>query len=416
MSLGEKGNIGGDDLSRPRDDEASHGSETRQHGPDGNAAAWLDRVDSEIERLRARLNEAHAELASCEARNRELEKANARLRSEVNDLQAYIDERKAQWAEMQKCIEQLDDALVETERVVPDASRKDGDNEFLSRRIVELERRCSELAGRLRETERTHRDRVAKLEERIFAQRAELAELKGVRERLDEKVEELERVASERASLEARLREAHEKLAALDQRHGGTAGELRALRQELVAQQHLIDKLETELESKQRKIETLQKQVGASAHHADVGAGEAADDHDDTSDDVRIVRIGELFRRDPQTTRRPIAVLEALDGTKYPVTKPSVTIGRASTNDICIRREFVSRMHARLTVQGIGAIIEDVGSKNGILVNSEPTKRRLLIDGDIISLGGKLDLKYVELDGPSRVGAPGARTEAQADP
>jgi pSer/pThr/pTyr-binding forkhead associated (FHA) protein len=46
----------------------------------------------------------------------------------------------------------------------------------------------------------------------------------------------------------------------------------------------------------------------------------------------------------------------------------------------------------------IGTVIEDLGSKNGLLVNSQPVTRRVLQDGDIVSLGGKLDLKYVELD------------------
>jgi pSer/pThr/pTyr-binding forkhead associated (FHA) protein len=78
--------------------------------------------------------------------------------------------------------------------------------------------------------------------------------------------------------------------------------------------------------------------------------------------------------------------------------KQNTTIGRSRRSDIRINGQFVSRIHARLLTHAIGTIIEDLGSKNGLLVNSQPVTRRVLQDGDIVSLGGKLDLKYVELD------------------
>jgi len=468
----------------------------------GKAAQWLEQVDGEVERLRSRWSEALAELDRCETKNRELEKANGQLRAEVNDLQAYIDGRKAHWAEMQKRIEQYEDTLAGMEQVVRDAeeklSRKDGERELLSNRIIELERRCSELAGRLQERERSQRDdqrrlqqstdeldglrdalaraeriadeaaneareqtklaeslercvtrrdktieelehkleeqresakaieaekdeRIARFEQEIAAQRTELAKLGELREQLDEKVQQLERIQSERDKLEAQAYDANQRLAALERRHGGAAVEVRSLRQELVAQQHLIGKLEAELDAKQSVIERLQSQIDAAGQAAAPVSGSAANGaaHDevngsaDASENVEIIRIGELFRHDLQSDRRPIAVLEGPDGTTYPVTKPSVTIGRSSSNDICIRREFVSRIHARLIVRGIGAIIEDAGSTNGILVNSEPVGRRLLADGDIVSLGGKLDLKYIELDASTRAGVPGAEAQAK---
>ena len=41
-------------------------------------------------------------------------------------------------------------------------------------------------------------------------------------------------------------------------------------------------------------------------------------------------------------------------------------------------------------------MIEDAGSKNGILVNSERVQRRVLRDGDVVSLGGELNLRFVD--------------------
>jgi len=214
--------------------------------------------------------------------------------------------------------------------------------------------------------------------------------------------------------LRRRWNEAEAELARCDARNRELESANGQLRAELIAQQYLIGKLEAELDAKQSLVEALRSRIDALRRAADRSAavttsgGAAADDSEppaDASEDVEIIRIDELFRHDAQRDRRPLAVLEAPDGTAYPVSKPSVKIGRASTNDICIRREFISRTHARLVVREIGAIIEDVGSKNGILVNSEPVDRRLLVDGDIVSLGGKLNLKYVELDASTRAGA-----------
>lgn len=235
--------------------------------------------------------------------------------------------------------------------------------------------------------------------------------LRELREQLDDKTRRLERVTAENERLQKQVHEASQRLAALERRRDGATGEVRSLRQELVVQQHLIGKLEAELDAKQSTIELLRRQleagseVGDAAAPANGGIADTSGAEPEGSSDVEIIHIGDLFRHEMPSERRPIAVLEAPDGTAYPIMKPGVTIGRASSNDICIRREFVSRTHARLVVRGISAIIEDAGSKNGTLVNSVPVTRRQLADGDIVSLGGKLDLKYVELDTSARAGA-----------
>jgi len=366
-----------------------------------------------------------AELDRCRARSRELEQINGRLRAEVDDLKACIDGRKEHWSRMQQHIEQYGDTLAGMEQVVRDAeeklSRKDREHELLSERIIELERRCAELAGRLRERERLQRDDERRRQEGTDEVSGLRAQVQDLREQLDEKARRLERVTAENEALRRQAHDTNQRLAALERRRDGAAGEVRSLRQELVAQQHLIGKLEAELDSKQSTIERLERQLDAGGRREDAAAdanggfADAAGAEPEGSSNVEIIHIGDLFRHEPPSERRPIAVLEAPDGTTYPITTRGVTIGRASSNDICIRREFVSRTHARLVVCGIGAIIEDAGSKNGILVNSVPVDRRVLTDGDIVSLGGKIDLKYVELDTSTRTGAPGARAKPRAD-
>jgi general secretion pathway protein A len=82
---------------------------------------------------------------------------------------------------------------------------------------------------------------------------------------------------------------------------------------------------------------------------------------------------------------------------KIPVEKEVLTIGRRSTNDICMRSRFISRYHARIINTPAGAIIEDLNSSNGIAVNAQRVRRRQpLRSGDVITIG-PLQLRYFDL-------------------
>ncbi|EXJ14536.1 FHA domain-containing protein [Imhoffiella purpurea] len=83
---------------------------------------------------------------------------------------------------------------------------------------------------------------------------------------------------------------------------------------------------------------------------------------------------------------QPRLVLEFRDNTPFPLDKESVTIGRATDNDICIRDLRISRHHARLTTSRQGISVEDLESTNGVYVNRVRIKVRLLQDGDLIAL------------------------------
>jgi len=63
-------------------------------------------------------------------------------------------------------------------------------------------------------------------------------------------------------------------------------------------------------------------------------------------------------------------------------------IGRESVADVWIGHPSVSREHARLTVEGASAFIEDLGSKNGTFRGAERVAGRVpLSDGDELRLG-----------------------------
>ena len=65
-----------------------------------------------------------------------------------------------------------------------------------------------------------------------------------------------------------------------------------------------------------------------------------------------------------------------------------LTVGRLSTSDIVLNANLVSRNHARFSVAGEIVLLEDLGSRNGTLVNDEKISSATLQAGDSIAIGG----------------------------
>jgi pSer/pThr/pTyr-binding forkhead associated (FHA) protein len=69
---------------------------------------------------------------------------------------------------------------------------------------------------------------------------------------------------------------------------------------------------------------------------------------------------------------------------------PKTIIGRLRSNHLVLDSATVSRRHGRVTRENNCYEIEDINSRNGILINNEPLKRnerRLLLHGDTLKLG-----------------------------
>ncbi len=76
-----------------------------------------------------------------------------------------------------------------------------------------------------------------------------------------------------------------------------------------------------------------------------------------------------------------------LQGVSVPVTGP-VVVGRSPGADIVIGDDFVSGSHARISPSGDGAVLEDLGSTNGTLLNGRRvTVPATLAAGDAIDIG-----------------------------
>lgn len=83
-----------------------------------------------------------------------------------------------------------------------------------------------------------------------------------------------------------------------------------------------------------------------------------------------------------------ISVTPPTRGSVYAVTGTPVIVGRAPECDIAVLDERVSRRHAQITGDRDELQIEDLGSRNGTLINGNHiTGRITLRDGDLVGLG-----------------------------
>jgi SARP family transcriptional regulator, regulator of embCAB operon len=81
----------------------------------------------------------------------------------------------------------------------------------------------------------------------------------------------------------------------------------------------------------------------------------------------------------------------------------TATIGRDNENDIVLEAATVSRQHAMLLHDSAGALLVDLESFNGTLVNGVPMHSDepvRLVDGDVIQLG-EVVARYIMAPDPS---------------
>jgi phosphoserine phosphatase RsbU/P len=73
----------------------------------------------------------------------------------------------------------------------------------------------------------------------------------------------------------------------------------------------------------------------------------------------------------------------------YAFSEASLVIGRSSASDLVLADQFLSRRHTRLYLDGSTLFVEDLGSRNGTLLNGNPvTKPAEVKPGDVVKLSG----------------------------
>lgn len=96
----------------------------------------------------------------------------------------------------------------------------------------------------------------------------------------------------------------------------------------------------------------------------------------------------------------PLLIAQAgpLEGQRWKI-KSELTLGRDSDCDIIIPLRQVSRRHSRIIPGPEGAIVEDLGSKNGTYVNSQMVQNRVTLqDGDELQISLAQHFIYLSSD------------------
>ena len=70
-------------------------------------------------------------------------------------------------------------------------------------------------------------------------------------------------------------------------------------------------------------------------------------------------------------------------------------VGRSSENPVQVAMARVSKRHALIRVDGDNLFVKDLGSRNGIFVNSVRVDRQELRHGDLITIG-ETQFRFVE--------------------
>ena len=349
--------------------------------------------------------------------NKEKQRLAAKILGLERSCAEHEDRNKAQgaaFAELQARLSAETSAATQLRSELADASAA------VAETAGELVRRDEFVAALERDL--AQRDRtIADLSESLEKQRDTEADLRMQNDQLmtrvtdlevtaNERYEEVQRLQTSRAAADQALRDAEQQLAKLEQQSEEQASKVRELDDAFDIQEELVGRLERALRAKQRALDLLERNV---ERLDELGASVAGLDRKFASASAEILgadlRPTEGVQMTPAVdVGTPVApaapchkMLIAVDkqGQKrYPVRKANIMIGRATENDIRAHSRFISRVHARIFQRDADTVIEDLGSKNGILVNSTLVNQQTVLRaGDVINLGGSLKLRYVEL-------------------
>src|SRR5262249_26186913 len=84
----------------------------------------------------------------------------------------------------------------------------------------------------------------------------------------------------------------------------------------------------------------------------------------------------------------PTLVLVGRGGKQVRLGAPCTVVGRSPECDLVLKSSDVSKRHCRILLGNAEAVVEDLGSVNGTLVNGKEVRRAVLADGDELDVAG----------------------------
>jgi hypothetical protein len=215
---------------------------------------------------------------------------------------------------------------------------------------------------------------IAQLEAEVGYKRqqvaAQLIELRDREQRLITLTTEAERLRQQVATTQAELQQSRNDVARLERA--------------------ILDK-DRALQTRDMRITTLQSELDQR-----LGAMQKLSSMDASLQGLHS-RMSEQLRKPEQSdAHSPELICLTGDAPKrFALTKRSMTVGRSPRCDLQIMTDFVSREHARISVVDDAAVIEDLGSRNGVFVNAVKVSRQRLQQGDLITIG-ETQFRFIE--------------------
>jgi chromosome segregation ATPase len=267
-------------------------------------------------------------------------------------------------------------------------------------------------AERLREMEAEIASRQRKLANarlEIARGRASLSDLTAALERSQTMLAEQSRLLEERESVARTMAASHAELVALiaalrgqieelTARLATPAEERRALEERVAA----LTKEAAESDSRRVRLESMNEELRATVKrlHASLAERDAELQRATRIASTNAYALGrvqssidELGRGLTASEGAPAetqaSILTRIDGGQNHsfVLRARTTIGRNPDNDLSLAMGSVSRQHAVLIPAFRSALLQDLGSTNGVLVNKRRVRCARLEHGDVISLG-----------------------------
>lgn len=90
----------------------------------------------------------------------------------------------------------------------------------------------------------------------------------------------------------------------------------------------------------------------------------------------------------------PVGSVVTGDGTRVSIGEHALSIGRDRDCDVPLDPKEISRRHAEIQREGDSFVLVDLGSMNGTRVNGAGVTRHQLDDGDEITIGGVVKLRF----------------------
>ena len=327
--------------------------------------------------LQGLLSECASEIESLKNELRQAEAAGTPLHAEIKEQACALSEAREEIRRLQA--QALNDR--QSAEAAEKALRDNADNEIQSMReqLDEALLATSQAQKELANSQQC----ITAMEADMQARQTQLDQVWSAAAATDEK---LGRATDERDALQA---ECDDLKARLTEVQSEFADHRRITSLDLEASTGRAAELAAELQARNAALETLNRNVkmvgkiNASVQRLDkqMSSGASTEENDAAAE---------------QRTRRLMVAIQGEKKIRYPIYKDSMTIGRSPENDIQIRQKWISRQHARIVINDEAVTIEDMGSKNGILVNNKPISSGALNDQDMVDIG-ETRFQFVDL-------------------